>query len=169
MQPEFAAVFQWCKGFGVDLGCGSNRLSPDILAIDQGAHDKPPNGPDLIGDVKLLGLGGIGFHDECFDFIFSSHCLEDFDDIAGVLVEWWRKIKRGGYLVLLLPDMEGGRYPRVGAPDGNPSHKTNVGPKFMRDLMQSCLAGQFEIVQCDTLREGCTFDFVARKKGEPIA
>jgi SAM-dependent methyltransferase len=169
MQPEFEAVFKWCRGFGIDLGCGGNRLSPDTLAVDKGAHDRPPNGPDLIGDVTNLGLGGIGFHDECFDFIFSSHCLEDFDDIGAVLLEWWRKIKPGGYLVLLLPDMEGGRYAKVGDPDGNPSHKTNVGVNYMKALFEERLPGKYEIVQCDTLKEGSTFDFVTRKKGVAIA
>ena len=109
--------------------------------------------------------GGLaGFRDQCFDFIFSSHCLEDFADIPAVLTEWWRKIKLGGYLVLLLPDMEGGRYPKVGESGGNPSHVTNVGVEYMRKLTQKLFGDGCEIVQCDTIREGCTFDFVARRK-----
>ena len=167
MQREFEAVWKFCeKGFGVDLGCGSNPLSPYILSIDQGAHDRPPAGPHLIGDIRRLGLGGgVGFHDEVFDFIFSSHVLEDFDDIGGVLKEWWRKLKTGGYLVLLLPDMENGRYPRVGEREGNPSHRVNVGPEFMHSLCEKELGTDaYEIVQQNTITWGDTFDFVLQKR-----
>lgn len=164
--PEFAAVWKFCEtGYGIDLGCGGNRLSPGITAVDTGAHDRPPNGPNMIGDVRNLGLGGLGFVDECFDFVFSSHCLEDFLDIPAVLLEWWRKIKPAGYLVLLLPDMEGGRYPKVGDPKSNPSHKTDVGVRYMKELVERLFPSRSEIVQCDTLKEGFTFDFVVRKKG----
>jgi len=169
IQPEFAAVWKYCShGLGVDIGCGTNRLSPDILAIDAFDHGVGPNNPDLICNAALLdwreGRVRVGFRDECFDFIFSSHCLEDFVDIPGVLNEWWRKIKVGGFLVLLLPDMEGGRYPKVGAEGGNPSHRVNVGPIMFREMLSRLFGSACEIVQCDTLREGCTFDIVSQKK-----
>lgn len=167
MQETFAAVWKYCeKGFGVDIGCGSNRLSPDILTID--VHDEGLNGGDLIMDSALLDWrprGGMaGFRDHCFDFIFSSHCLEDFDDIGGVLNEWWRKIKVAGYLVLLLPDMEGGRYPKVGEEGGNSSHRTNVGVEYMKSLTSRLFGDGCEIVQCDTVTADATFDFVARRR-----
>ena len=41
---------------------------------------------------------------ENFDFVESSHCIEDFDDIYAVLCEWLRVVKFGGYLCLLFPD-----------------------------------------------------------------
>jgi len=167
MQPEFAAVWKYCeRGLGVDIGCGSNRISPDILAID--SHDEGVNGGDLIMSAELLDYrprGGMaGFRDHCFDFIFSSHCLEDFADIQSVLREWWRKLKVGGHLVLLLPDMQGGRYPKVGEDGGNPSHRTNVGVEYMRSVTAKLFGDACEVVQCDTIREGCTFDFVARRR-----
>lgn len=165
-QREFAAVWKWCtQGIGVDIGCGTNRLSPRILAIDHTDHAE--NGPDLVMDAALLDWrhkGGPGFRDNCFDFIFSSHCLEDFEDIEGVLREWWRKLKFEGVLVLLLPDMEGGRYPRVEDPNGNPSHRVNVGPKMMAETLSRLFGACCEIVQCDTIKGGCTFDIVARRR-----
>ena len=168
-QPEFAAVWKYCNhGLGVDIGCGTNRLSPDILAIDVFDHGVGPNNPDLIANASLMDWRerkmGAGFRDCVFDFIFSSHCLEDFRDIEGVLKEWWRKVKVGGHLVLLLPDMEGGRYPKVGEEGGNPSHRVNVGPIMFRAMFGRCIGSAGEIVQCDTIREGCTFDFVAQRK-----
>ena len=169
MQPEFSAVWKYCRGLGVDIGCGTNRLSPNVLALDAYYHGVGPGNPDLIWNASSLGevpksSPSRWFRDECLDFIFSSHCLEDFRDIEGVLKEWWRKIKPEGYLVLLLPDMEGGRYPKVGEPGGNPSHRVNVGPKMMSEMVSRLFGSSCEVVQHDTLRGGCTFDFVMQKK-----
>jgi len=43
------------------------------------------------------------FEDNEFDYVFSSHCLEDFIDKENVLKEWCRTIKPGGKIGLYLP------------------------------------------------------------------
>ena len=106
------------------------------------------------------------FKDETLDYIFSSHCLEDFDDIKTVFMSWWRKLKPNGLMLLLLPDMEGGRYPKVGDPHGNPSHRSNVGKNYMINLLNDT-GIKYEILQCDTLPHDktCSIDFVIKKIG----
>lgn len=41
--------------------------------------------------------------DEKFDFVHSSHTLEHMEDPATAMVNWIRILKRGGYLVCIVP------------------------------------------------------------------
>ena len=173
MQWEFESILQFVKGQGIDVGCGTNRLSENVLAIDQ-QPDKRYSKADIVHNCHDLDITGsfefkgyvYNFKDESLDFIFSSHCLEDFDDIPAVFQNWWRKIKPDGLMILLLPDMENGRYPLVGALGGNPSHKTNVGKKYIVEMLDD-LGVKYEVIQSDTLPHDktCTIDIVLRKIG----
>jgi SAM-dependent methyltransferase len=81
---------QFCKGFGIDVGCGKWPLE-GAMPVDL------TNG----GDAMALPVGE-------FDFVFSSHCLEHLPDPIGALEHWRTRIKPHGVLFLYLPhpDME---------------------------------------------------------------
>jgi SAM-dependent methyltransferase len=62
--------------------------------------------PQAIGiDVDYPGYDGkkLPFPDESQDAIYASHCLEHIKDYRGVLREWFRVTKIGGYLVIIVP------------------------------------------------------------------
>lgn len=171
MQWEFDCIKQYLIGHGVDVGCGTNRLSNSVLSVDQQPDVRYAHA-DIVHDCKDLDIENAKefegyvytFEDETLDFIFSSHCLEDFDDIPTVFLNWWRKLKVNGLMLLLLPDMEAGRYPKVGDPKGNPSHKTDVGKNYIFNMLNS-LDIKYEMIQADTLPHDktCTIDFVIKK------
>lgn len=185
MQKEFEYVKKYFEGYGIDIGCGTNRVSPDILAIDNfdyrnsNSHTEAEKikGNDIVHDCKNLNCKYFNFKGHLYtfgvndlDFIFSSHCLEDFENIPVVFINWWRKLKPDGYMILLLPDMENGRYPKCGDPEGNPSHKTDVGLGYITGMLDSLKYFQnidYEIIQADTIPhdEGsCTVDIVIKKR-----
>jgi len=185
---------------GIDIGCGTNRLSMEVLAIDQNPMRKFAHA-DVVHNCNNLEIGKeiifnekkYKFEDNEFDFIFSSHCLEDFDDITDVFMKWWKKLKKDGLMILLLPDMEvcncdlcqldqqkelrekqgmSARYwtledfNRHGK--GNPAHKTNVGKKFMTDMLQALKEKDkinYKMIQMDTIPHNfsCSIDFVIQK------
>lgn len=97
---------QYCTGVGVDLGFGGDGITPTAICIDRAEDDlrrsKHPNPmpTHLVGDIARLHW----FQDDCLDFVYSSHALEDFLNTKGVLKEWLRVLKPGGRLVLFLPD-----------------------------------------------------------------
>jgi ADP-heptose:LPS heptosyltransferase/predicted SAM-dependent methyltransferase len=101
---------KYLKGRGIDIGCGE-----DVLRVPQGAVDPW----DLArGDAQQLA----GIPDESYDFVYSSHCLEDMRSIEEALANWTRVLRRGGALYLVVPDYvlyEKKRYPSV----FNPDHK----------------------------------------------
>jgi len=111
-------VTPYLNGRGLDVGCGDKKIVETAIGIDYqgGAADlrldvSEPNHLDL-------------FTDSLFDYVFSSHCLQDLIDTKGTLGEWWRVLRAGGYLVLYGPDPD--YYPRVGTPGCNPHHKHDL-------------------------------------------
>jgi len=100
---EFFLPF--CKGNGVDVGFGGgSKVVPDAVGIDwcpeRAVTD--PSKKIIFADGRKLDM----FADKELDYVYSSHMLEDHPptETNGILNEWLRAIKPGGYLCLLLPD-----------------------------------------------------------------
>lgn len=114
-------VAKYCKGQGLDLGCGNILVSPNAIGVD---FEKSADVATVILDLSKPHALKM-FADKSMDFVFSSHFLEDLKDTKGTLREWCRVIKPGGYLVLYVPDKS--IYPHVGQPGASPYHKVNLG------------------------------------------
>jgi len=92
----------YCIGNGLDIGYGGDPIVETAITLDQADRysfegDKPQN---ITADACSLYM----FADNSLDYVYSSHCIEDFRQTAGVLQEWVRVIKPGGFLCLLFPD-----------------------------------------------------------------
>jgi len=122
-------LVKYCKGMGLDLGYGGDPIVPSAITLDLDWKEKgPPLLPhapqNLVGDAKNL----YWFKDSVFDYVYSSHLLEDFvyTEQIKILEEWLRVIKVGGYLILYLPDEQIYRKhcEKLGKPR-NVDHKNN--------------------------------------------
>ena len=82
---------KYCNGRGIDIGCRSDVLLPTCDLWDLTIS------PDM--DAKFMA----GIKDETYDFVYSSHCLEDIDEPKVALINWYRILKPGGYLILFIP------------------------------------------------------------------
>ena len=111
-------VASFLRGAGLDLGCAKAKVCEGAIGIDN-AHKEADVQIDLSG-VDALRI----FSDGAFDYVFSSHCLEDFHTTDAVLAEWWRIIRPGGHIILYGPDPE--YYPRIGTAGCNPAHKRDL-------------------------------------------
>ncbi|MFQ5994992.1 MAG: methyltransferase domain-containing protein [Acidiferrobacterales bacterium] len=78
----------YCQGQGLDIGYGGDPVVAEVTGWDF-EH----------GDAQYLQ----GLEDESFDFVYSSHLLEHLTDCGLALRNWWRVLKPGGFLILLLP------------------------------------------------------------------
>ena len=148
-EKNIVYVDKYLKGKGLDMGCGSCPLMKlNCLHIDISPQ---PIAVEQIGlNFIHADVTKIDFPKGLFDYIFSSHMVEDLpnrDEMILCLNRWSEFLKIGGYIVLLIPDMQGGRYPTV-EQGGNCSHKTNVGRPFFEGLVDFL---SLEIVQIDTL------------------
>ena len=127
-------LIKYCKGQGVDLGCGNVKISADAIGIDL-YH---PNA-DMHEDVRDLSC----YPDGHFDYVYSSHMLEELQDTKGVLKEWLRILKPGGYLVLYQADKD--LYYPLGDPSCNVAHKYHFGWEDLWAILQQI--GNVELVE----------------------
>ena len=127
-QGDEASKIRWSlvpymRGRCLDLGCGPYKVFPHFVGVDNGHHDKTfgwKNKADILVDTcESLPL----IASESCDGIFSSHLLEHipYEKVPATLNEWLRVIKRGGHLMLYLPDED--EYPKMGQPGANPDHR----------------------------------------------
>lgn len=133
--PGFVRYF---RGHGIDIGAGADGLhqwkSLFPLMDSCVCWDKEQ------GDAQFME----GVKDASFDFVHSAHCLEHLFDPHVALHHWWRILKPGGHLVVMVPDedlYEQGLWPSAWNNDHKhtftvfkggalltdpPSHKINV-------------------------------------------
>ena len=155
-------LIKYCQGYGIDIGYGGDAITPSAITMDL------PMPYTKVG-IHPLNLGGDArnlywFNSNALDYVFSSHLLEDFEDTEGVLREWIRVLKVGGYLVLFLPDEQIYREhcKRTGQ-DYNLSHKIN---DFSLAYVRKIVLAKFpdiEIVHENPLVDKYSFELVARK------
>lgn len=79
---------KYCRGEGLDIGYGGDILTPECSGWDF-----------RNGDAQYLS----GIEAESFDFVYSSHCLEHMYDVRTALKNWFRVVRRGGFLILAIP------------------------------------------------------------------
>jgi len=79
---------KYCRGKGLDIGFGGDLLCKNCKGWDT-----------IHGDAQYLKK----IKDQKYDFVYSSHTLEDLDNPEITLKNWWRVVKLGGYLILYIP------------------------------------------------------------------
>jgi len=105
-------LLKYCKGQGLDLGCGNVKIKTDAIGVDLYSPVA-----EMHRDARDLSC----YKDGYFDYVYSSHLLEEFESTEYALREWLRVLKDDGYLVLYQPDEE--YYYKLGDPRCNRAHK----------------------------------------------
>ncbi|MES2352969.1 MAG: methyltransferase domain-containing protein [Pseudomonadota bacterium] len=95
-QPGFVGTY--FVGEGIDIGAGVDNLAqygeqfPFMTALKIWDVED--------GDAQYMA----GVENESFDFVHSSHCLEHLHDPFIGIANWFRILRPGGHLVILVPD-----------------------------------------------------------------
>jgi len=107
---------------GLDIGSGGAPILLQAIAVDKKLPGLYSDYIHLKGNAKEL----YWFKDNCMDYIFSSHCFEDFApaEKEKVFREWLRVLKIGGIMMLYLPDEQAYRkYSKAHGAKPNQDHK----------------------------------------------
>lgn len=80
-------------GRGLDIGCGNDPIKVPGAIVDP--WDK------ILGHGDAFTLPGV--ENESYDWIFSSHCLEDSTDVPAAIQRWAQVLKRGGTMIITVP------------------------------------------------------------------
>ncbi|MBS1703280.1 MAG: methyltransferase domain-containing protein [Armatimonadetes bacterium] len=81
----------YCQGRGIDIGVGridSPAADPVLPDVDTWDQDD--------GDATFMK----GVPDETYDFVYTSHLIEHIANCYLGLLNWWRILKPGGYLII---------------------------------------------------------------------
>lgn len=164
-------VVRYMKGTVFDLGCGPHKIYPTAIGFDN-KIDAKLFGIKITPDINVPTCERLPmFADGAADTVFSSHLLEHIEDHEAALLEWWRLVKVGGYLILYLPHRD--HYPRIGQPGANPDHKHDFAPEHIVEAMTGVAAvcGQgWELLENETRAEKMEYSFlqVYRKRDVPV-
>ncbi|MDR3696317.1 methyltransferase domain-containing protein [Mucilaginibacter sp.] len=99
-------VIKYCIGAGCDIGFGGDKIvKENCLGIDY-ATPYASTGKDKVDIPCDLMNEKIPVGDNTFDYVYTSHLIEDFVDTKEVLLEFIRILKSGGNLILVFPDQK---------------------------------------------------------------
>jgi SAM-dependent methyltransferase len=97
--------------------------------------------PQAIGvDLDYRGYDGkkLPFPDESQDAVYTSHCLEHIKDYQNAIREWFRVVKIGGYLVIIVPHQHLFERKRDLPSRNNPDHKRFYTPaSLLREVEEA--------------------------------
>lgn len=99
---------KYCRGEGLDICYGANLIVPGCSGWEFRNGDA-----QYLADVE----------DESFDFVYSSHGLEHMYDVQTSLKNWFRVVRKGGYLILAIPHRDLYEKKTQLPSCGNPDHK----------------------------------------------
>lgn len=99
---------KYCMGVGLDIGCGKDPIVSGCYGWDLEN-----------GDAQYLD----GIEDERFDFVYSSHCIEHMDNVRTAIQNWFRVVKKGGFLIIYGPQRDLYEKQRRLPSRFNPHHK----------------------------------------------
>jgi SAM-dependent methyltransferase len=163
METEKARQRRLREGFFRDF------IQPDKKGIDVGAGGDPITENCIqwertLGDMDAMRLQGILTGE--MDWIYSSHCLEDLDNPWAAVREWWRVLKPGGFMCIMVPHRDLFECRKTLPSAGNANHRTfwlpdrNEPPVTLGLVpLVSGVCQDSELMYCKTCDEGYRVEF----------
>ena len=150
-------VLPYCKGKGCDIGFGGDKIKKiDCAGID---FEQPYTytGKDKVDIPCDVINNEIPVPNNTYDYVYTSHLIEDFVDTADALRKFIRILKNGGNLVLVFPDQP--KYEvycrELGIPM-NPYHvHKDMGYDFMMEKMKTLPGISYEVLYSNN----CEIDY----------
>ena len=116
MNLDDEIIQKYCKGKGVEIGGSAhNEFQINAINIDISSHDNPDDEHAIaqmkyankIKKVDIIADGcNIPLKDNSVNFVFSCHVIEHMFDPISAINEWLRIVKKGKYVVMVIPHKE---------------------------------------------------------------
>ena len=117
---------------------------PSVMEVGYKGYDHQtvPIVPQAVGvDVGYPGYDGrrFPFADGSLDAIYSSHCYEHIPDYRAVLRDWYRLLRVGGFLVIVVPHRDMFERKRQMPSRWNPDHQRFYTPRSLLGELEQAL------------------------------
>ncbi len=150
-------VLPYCIGKGCDVGFGGDK----IMKINCDGIDFPQpytyTGKDNVDIPCDVINNEIPVPDNTYDYVYTSHLIEDFVDTKDALKKFIRILKNGGTLILVFPDQPAYEVycKNLGIPM-NPYHiHADMGYGFMMDRLNELQNISFQLL----FTSNCEIDY----------
>lgn len=158
---ETAKVRHWvapyCIGKGCDIGFGGDKIMKtncDGIDFEQPYTNTGKDKVDIPCDVIH---NEIPVPDNTYDYVYTSHLIEDFVDTKDALRKFIRILKNGGTLILVFPDQP--KYEVYCRELGIPMNPYHVHADMGYDYMLKCL-NELGNIRYETLfSNNCEIDY----------
>lgn len=159
--PERKALFPYCKGLGIDVGCGSKKTHPLALGIDltpKGQTGKYGSERRQISDADICTSGDnlYMFADNTLDYVVARHNLEHYTDPIKTLKEWKRVLKKGGVMGVVVPNDD-----ELDTIKLDPTHKHAFTMKSFNNMLEAI--GGFKVTKIKPCVPKWSFVCIAKK------
>jgi ubiquinone/menaquinone biosynthesis C-methylase UbiE len=150
-------VEKYCVGKGCDVGFGGDKI---VKVNCDGIDYTQPyayTGKDKVDIPCKVGTEPIPVPPNTYDYVYSSHLIEDFEDTTAILEDFVRIIKPGGTLILVFPDQP--VYEEFCKTDNQPQNLSHVhkdmGLDFMLKRFEEVKNASFEVI----FTSNCEIDY----------
>lgn len=159
--PEMLSLRPYCRGIGLDIGCGSRKTHPNALGVDITPKDEAgKHGSERrqISEADICASGDdlYMFTNNSLDYVVARHNLEHYNNPIKTLKEWKRILKIGGKLGVVLPDDN-----ELDTIKIDPTHKHVFTKESFRKILNAL--GGFKILKLETCVPKWSFYCIAEK------
>jgi|LauGreDrversion4_2_1035121.scaffolds.fasta_scaffold25485_4 hypothetical protein len=150
-------LLPFCIGNGCDVGFGGDKISKhNCLGIDY-AIPYANTGRDAVDIACDVIAQDIPVADSSFDYVYTSHLIEDFPVTKDALKKFTRLLKLQGNLILVFPNQK--KYEAHCSAKGlpmNPHHiHEDMGLEFMRNELKTLESVSYEEIYIND----CSIDY----------
>jgi SAM-dependent methyltransferase len=150
-------VIAYCQGHGCDIGFGGDKIKKeDCHGIDY-AQPYTSTGSDAVDIAVDVINEPIPVADNTYDYVYTSHLIEDFEDTGAGLREFIRILKPGGNLILVFPDQR--KYEEHCNRTGQPLNMRHVHKNMGLELMLAKLNEVPRISWSPLWQSNCQIDY----------
>jgi ubiquinone/menaquinone biosynthesis C-methylase UbiE len=141
-------VLPYCVGKGCDIGFGGDKVKKNNCDGIDYAKPYAYTGNDKVDIACDVMNEPIPVSDNTYDYVYTSHLIEDFVDTKAALVEFIRILKNEGTLILVFPDQKvyEDHCIKTGQPlNTHHIHKT-MGLVFMRNKLSEIKTISYQVL-----------------------
>lgn len=154
-KSEVLVIEKYCTGNGLDLGCSNRKKNPFAIGVDISREGGKI--PELVWDIE----NELPFRSGTLDYIVGTHIVEHLIEPMACINMWMRKLKVGGYLVLVVPDKT--FIPNIGSPYGDPTHLHDWNPDDFKKQVLPYMLVSHEIVKYGAIGNNWSFLCVLKR------
>jgi ubiquinone/menaquinone biosynthesis C-methylase UbiE len=132
-------VLGYCVGEGCDIGFGGDKIKKEHCHGIDFPQPYAHTGKDKVDIACDVIKEDIPVPDNTYDYVYTSHLIEDFPDTRAALRKFIRILKPGGTLILVFPDQP--KYEAHCKKTGQPLNMYHVHADMGLDYMLRALDG----------------------------